>query len=901
MTTRGPAVIAVSVLLAFAGAVPARTQPAEPDAVTALLQQIEKIAQTGDTRAFFALLADGADRQHARQFAEFELLPGATRVALQERDRETLRGALPGSGYRLFADVFAEFGDRARISTWRLDVRRQDDAWRLLEAERITSTENLYRLSLTRTKQYEARDLVITAEDLDLRLISGSVFVSEIDQGVTAVVLVGKGQIRFHPRPETERGQVRIFCGSEILDTSFDAAFVRINPAEFESRVDARRLTARAVDVKDFRRADELFHQEMPNSFGLDLGDLSRDTWSLLPPFGDVLAEIHTKRFDTLTYARSGAEAEDITLFDRKHRHNIALYASAEKLERRGRFYDEDDLSDFDITAYDLDLDVQPQRLWIEGRALLRVKVRAAMLNTLTLKLAETLNVQSIVSTKFGRLFPIKVRNQNTIVANLPSPLPRGTEMMVAVTYAGRIEPQAAQSETLQTGRPLAGFQEDLPLVAPEPNYLYSNRSYWYPQGQVTDYATARMRFTIPATYDCVASGDMAVGYPIPADATSDPARARKVYLFNAAQPVRYLAFVVSRFTRTDTVTVALPPPLRPPTDGEPTPVGVTYDTLSVAIAANPRQAQRGRQLIERATDIAEYYASLVDDCPYPSFTVALIENELPGGHSPGYFAALNQPLPTSPFVWRNDPASFPDYPDFFIAHELAHQWWGQAVGWRNYHEQWLSEGFAQYFAALYAARHRGREVFGEVMRQMRHWAMEQGRQGPVYLGYRLGHIKNDSRVFRALVYNKSAVVLHMLRRLLGDDVFFRGIQRFYRESRFKKAGTEDFRLAMEKESGRSLERFFERWIYGATTPRLKFNYRVEQTASGPEVVLHVEQLGELFDVPVPVTLQYADRKPVDVIIPVTERVVDLRIPLAGRLKTVEIRNDDGMLADVSR
>ena len=79
---------------------------------------------------------------------------------------------------------------------------------------------------------------------------------------------------------------------------------------------------------------------------------------------------------------------------------------------------------------------------------------------------------------------------------------------------------------------------------------------------------------------------------------------------------------------------------------------------------------------------------------------------------------------------------------------------------------------------------------------------------------------ENDGRVFRALVYNKGAVVLHMLRRLVGDEAFFRGLRRFYAESRFTKAGTDDFRAAMEAESGRSLERFFERWIYGSTLPQ---------------------------------------------------------------------------------
>src|SRR5947207_4317201 len=200
---------------------------------------------------------------------------------------------------------------------------------------------------------------------------------------------------------------------------------------------------------------------------------------------------------------------------------------------------------------------------------------------------------------------------------------------------------------------------------------------------------------------------------------------------------------------------------------------------MRLSVATNPWQVSQGHDLAARAPDIAPFYESILGDYPYDSFTVALVENDLPGGHSPAYFAALNQQLPTSALVWRNDPAAFTGYNDFFIAHELAHQWWGQAVGWQNYHEQWLSEGFAQYFAALYAQHQKGDELFASVMRQMRKWAVEQSDQGPVSLGYRLGHVRNQSRVFRALVYNKGAVVLHMLRRLMGDEAFFRGVRRY--------------------------------------------------------------------------------------------------------------------------
>jgi aminopeptidase N len=200
----------------------------------------------------------------------------------------------------------------------------------------------------------------------------------------------------------------------------------------------------------------------------------------------------------------------------------------------------------------------------------------------------------------------------------------------------------------------------------------------------------------------------------------------------------------------------------------------------------------------------------------------------------------------------------------------------------------------------LYAQHSRGQDTFGAVMRQMRRGALEQSDQGPIYLGYRLGHVRNESRVFRALVYNKAAAVLHMLRRLIGDDAFFNGLRQFYVDARFRKAGSEDLRLAMEAESGRPLERFFERWIYGASLPQLRFSYSVEPVAGGEVVVLRFDQDGDLFDIPVTVQLEYADSR-FDVTVPVTERSVEVRVPLEGPLRGVDIVTDDGTLAEIVR
>jgi hypothetical protein len=570
------------------------------------------------------------------------------------------------------------------------------------------------------------------------------------------------------------------------------------------------------------------------------------------------------------------------------------VYPSKGRLEERGAFYGENDRDEYDVLDYDVDVAYLPDRQWLNGRTRMRIKARDRIGGQINVRLADVFGVAWVHTDRFGRVFSLRARGMNTLVVHIPEPLEAGEELALTIAYAGRLEPQIAEREGLQ-------FIPPAPiLLDPEPSYLYSSRSLWYPQSPVANYATATIRVSVPDNMACVATGELTTGFPRMLGGQDGIPR-RRLYAFRATRPVRYLSFLVSRLSPVETATATFEPASG--ADGAMVD-GPSYPALHIAIEANPLHEQRGRQMAERAAAIARFYQSMVGDSPYSSFTAALIESDRPGGHSPAHFASLNQPMKDAPIVWRNDPVTFPNYPDFFLAHELAHQWWGQGVGWRNYHEQWLSEGISQYFAALYAERHLDRPLFERMLRQMRTWAMRHTNEGPVYLGYRLGHVKDDSRIFRALVYNKGAAVMHMLRRFVGDEAFFRGLRRFYAEGRYRKVGTEHLRQAMETESGRPLARFFEGWIYGSTLPSLAFAYQVQGVQGGEadqDVVLRVTQSGDPFDVPVSIRLTYTDGRTTDVVVPATGAVTELRVRLEGRLRSALVNDDDGTLAEVRR
>jgi len=147
------------------------------------------------------------------------------------------------------------------------------------------------------------------------------------------------------------------------------------------------------------------------------------------------------------------------------------------------------------------------------------------------------------------------------------------------------------------------------------------------------------------------------------------------------------------------------------------------------------------------------------------------------------------------------------------IIHEVAHQWFGNAVTEYDWNDVWLSEGFATYFTLLFIEHAYGRDAFVAGLKSSRDRVMAFYDGDP---DYRVVHenLTDMSQVTSSNTYQKGSWTLHMLRGLIGDEAFWRGVQAYYREYRDSNASTDDFRRAMEEASGRDLAEFFQQWLY---------------------------------------------------------------------------------------
>jgi len=176
---------------------------------------------------------------------------------------------------------------------------------------------------------------------------------------------------------------------------------------------------------------------------------------------------------------------------------------------------------------------------------------------------------------------------------------------------------------------------------------------------------------------------------------------------------------------------------------------------------------------------------------------------------------------------------------DGIIAHELVHQWFGDLVTCRSWEHLWLNEGWATFGEALWAEKSRGRARYDGVIFEKMSAVIARtgGRAAPRSISLVSNLYRNpDARFYAAEnPYDRGGVVLHMLRRRLGDALFWKGVRGYLAQHRLNQVETDDFRLALEEASGESLERFFDQWVLRPGHPKLTvdLNWEPSELSNG--------------------------------------------------------------------
>ncbi len=183
------------------------------------------------------------------------------------------------------------------------------------------------------------------------------------------------------------------------------------------------------------------------------------------------------------------------------------------------------------------------------------------------------------------------------------------------------------------------------------------------------------------------------------------------------------------------------------------------------------------------------------------------------------------------------------------VAHEIAHQWFGDAVTETSWDEVWLSEGFATYFTLLYNEHYDGRDAFVAGLQRSRDqvFALEKRLPGNAVLHDNLGDMKD---VLNNLIYQKGGWTLHMLRGYIGTDVFWDGIRDYYRQYRDRNTTTAEFRHVMEQHSGRDLSWFFDQWLARAGHPVLDGTWRYDSATKRIIIDLASVGAGDVYRLP---------------------------------------------------
>jgi len=464
-------------------------------------------------------------------------------------------------------------------------------------------------------------------------------------------------------------------------------------------------------------------------------------------------------------------------------------------------------------------------------------------------------------------------------------------------------------------------FEHEGALITNSGNGVYSvgARSNWYPR-----------RGDVFADYDLVFHYPKRLTLVTPGDIVRDQIDGEwRITERHTPVPVRVAGFNLGDYQKSSTsaggLTVdvfgnrRLDPALQPPprlntiTRVVPNPRAPRREetTTILQTAPSPDPLARLNMVAADVSACFQYFSGLFGPPALKALTVSPIPGTFGQGF-PGlvYLSTISylDPVERPPGARSATLQTF--FSDLIVAHEVAHQWWGNVVTGKSYQDEWLLEALAHYSALLWLEKKKGSKALEEVMADFQTDLLKIGEDnqtvesaGPVTWGYRLEASKT-SDAYRVITYEKGAWVLHMLRKRLGTERFLKVLAELRRQYQFRPAGTADFLELVKKSmppgvTAESMETFFDNWIYSTGIPTLRVRYSVKGKAPSWKVSGTVEQsaVDKNFSVDIPVEIQFAKGAPQTVWVRTSGEAVSFAATLKQPPLKVDIPTGSSVLA----
>jgi len=454
----------------------------------------------------------------------------------------------------------------------------------------------------------------------------------------------------------------------------------------------------------------------------------------------------------------------------------------------------------FDIIHYQFDWKLDFESRSIEGKAVVQAKSLTDDLNKIILHLSDTMLVTQIAQNDL----PLNYVHQNDMLdIYLDTTCPSGQEFEVEITYQGF--PQSGLNFSYHQNQPII-WSLDEPSLARN----------WFPCYDLpSDKATAEMRISVPAPFIVASNGTLI-------DVTSNIDNTL-TYVWKEDYPIAtYLISIAASNYVTFSDYYAS-----------------DQGNMEVRYFAYPEHLQQAQEDFSVTVPMIEFYSQAFGEYPFLNEKYGMAE--IPGS------ASMEHQTCTS---YSSRLVNGTHQYDWIIAHELAHQWWGDLVTLSDWSDIWLNEGFATYSDALWQENIHGFEGLKSRMAAFKniYFTHHQGSEHPIY-NPPPGHL------FCEIEYEKAAWVLHMLRHIVGDVNFWKILRKYAQDQAYTIASTEDFKSVCEQVYGVDLDWFFHQWIYEAGYPSYQFAW---SQPGKNRIKVHISQVQQDFPLfSMPIELQF--------------------------------------------